>query len=107
MIEFPSTDAAASAEFFKSAFGLDHLAYGVQYADVQIGDGQTLGFQGDLTEAPSGPLTVFEVDDLEQARADIESAGGTVTCEPFLFPGGRRFHFREPGGNELAVWVRD
>lgn len=105
MIEFPSRDAVASAEFFKTAFGLEHVTYGPSYTDVQLGGGQTLGFQGDVREATSGPLTVIEVDDLDQVRADIESAGGRITTEPFDFPGGCRFHFREPGGNELAVWV--
>lgn len=105
MIEFPSRDAVASAEFFKAAFGLDHVAYGPSYTDVQLGGGQTLGFQGDVREATSAPLTVLEVDDLDQARADIEAAGGQITTEPFDFPGGRRLHFIEPGGNELAVWV--
>lgn len=58
-----------------------------------------------MREATSGPLTVIEVDDLDKARADIEAAGGEITTEPFDFPGGRRLHFREPGSNELAVWV--
>ncbi|MGJ9713478.1 VOC family protein [Actinotignum sp. GS-2025d] len=106
MIEFPSNDANASAQFFKDAFTLEHLAYGPQYTDVQLGAEQTLGFQGDAGEAPAAPLVVLEVDDLTTVRADIEAAGGTITVEPFDFPGGRRMHFQEPGGNELAVWVR-
>lgn len=105
MIEFPTGDAAASATFFQDAFGLGHVACGPHYTDVQLGGDQTLGFQADAAEAPSGPLVVLEVDDLVQARAAIEAAGGRVTVEPFGFPGGRRFHFTEPGGNELAVWT--
>jgi len=46
----------------------------------------------------------IRTDDLDKARRDIEAAGGVITVETFEFPGGRRFHFREPGGCELAVW---
>lgn len=105
MIEFPTTDAAASARFFQEALGSEHIAYGPDYRDVQLGGGQTLGFQGDPAEAPDGPLVVLEVGDLDAARVAVERAGGRVTTEPFDFPGGRRFHFLEPGGNELALWV--
>ena len=54
--------------------------------------------------APGGPLVILFADDLEATQAAIESAGGRVTQPIFAFPGGRRFHFAEPGGNELAVW---
>lgn len=50
-----------------------------------------------------GARSEIRADDLDQARAEIEAAGGSVTVEPFEFPGGRRFHFREPGGSELAA----
>lgn len=107
MVEFPSNDPAASAAFFDTAFGLESDSYGPRYEDVHLENGQTLGFQGDPSEKPASPLTVIEVNDLSAARAAIEAAGGTITVEPFSFPGGRRLHFREPGGNELAVWVRE
>ncbi|WP_324606668.1 VOC family protein [Kitasatospora azatica] len=55
--------------------------------------------------APAAPLAVIQVDDLDATRQAVIEAGGTVTVEAFDFPGGRRIHFREPGGNELAVWV--
>lgn len=106
MIEFPSNDASASAQFFEKAFDMGYLTYGSQYTDVQLGAEQTFGFQGDSSESTNAPLVVLEVDDLDTARGRIESAGGTITVEPFEFPGGRRMHFLEPGGNELAVWVR-
>lgn len=103
LVEFPSSAAGASGEFLERAFGWAPTAYGPDYVDVQ-GGGISLGFQSDAAEQPNAPLVVIRADDLDSARAAIEAAGGTVTVEPFDFPGGRRFHFREPGGSELAVW---
>jgi predicted enzyme related to lactoylglutathione lyase len=103
MVEFPSRRASASGTFFEEVFGWSQTAYGDDYVDVQ-GAGVALGFQSDASEQPSAPLVVIRADDLDHAREAIEAAGGTITAEPFDFPGGRRFHFREPGGAELAVW---
>lgn len=89
MIEFPTSNAASSAEFFQSAFGWSHLSYGPQYTDVQLGQDQTLGFQADRDDAPTAPLVVIEVDDLDAAQAAVQAAGGTITVESFDFPGGR------------------
>ncbi len=61
-------------------------------------------FQSDAAEKPSAPLVLIRAEDLDEAWVAIEAAGGAVTVEPFDFPGGRRFHFRGPGGSELAVW---
>ncbi|MBC2874606.1 MULTISPECIES: VOC family protein [Streptomyces] len=105
MVEFPSTSAHASAEFFGSVFGWTATPYGSEYTDVDCGGGVGLGFQQDRSEAPTGPLAVIRVNDLETTRGAVLEAGGTITVEAFDFPGGRRFHFREPGGNELAAWV--
>lgn len=105
MVEFPSSDAKKSGDFFQEVFGWPNLAYGPGYIDVQLGAEQTLGFQQDRHQASAAPLTIIEVDDLDDARRAIEAAGGVITREPFSFPGGKRFHFQEPGGSELAVWV--
>jgi predicted enzyme related to lactoylglutathione lyase len=102
-VEFPTGSAPASSQFFEKAFGWAATSYGPDYADVQ-GGGVALGFQADKGEQTSAPLVTIRTDDLEQARKAIEDAGGVITLEPFGFPGGRRFHFREPGGCELAVW---
>lgn len=100
----PSADAAAaSGAFFEQVFGWRSTAYGPTYVDLQ-GGGAGFGFQADPDEATGVPLAVIRSGDLDATRAAIEAAGGTVTREPFDFPGGRRFHFREPGGAELAVW---
>lgn len=107
MVEFPSSSAAASSTFFRAVFGWGGTAYGPDYQDVPVSDGVSLGFQADPSDAPTQPLVVIEVDDLEAVRAKILASGGEVTVEPFSFPGGTRMHFREPGGNELAVYVPD
>ncbi|MGW5742438.1 VOC family protein [Amycolatopsis sp. NPDC003861] len=104
--EFPSTSAEASGRFFERAFGWKATPYGPDYTDVRA-EGLTLGFQADAAEQPRAPLITIRTDDLAAAREAVAAAGGVVTKEPFAFPGGRRFHFREPGGSELAVWSRD
>ena len=105
-VEFPVTDCAASKSFFEAAFGWSLTEYGPTYASTTTGD-VDIGLDGTPGEAVAAPLAVIRVDDLEAARSDVMAAGGTVTRDIFAFPGGRRFHFREPGGNELAVWVTE
>ncbi|MCI9890154.1 VOC family protein [Micrococcales bacterium 31B] len=105
MVELPSCDAAASAEFMAKAFNLHNTMYGHHYADVHFAEDISLAFQSDPAERPAAPLAVFEVADLAAAREAIIEAGGEITVEEFAFPGGRRLQFREPGGNELGVWV--
>jgi predicted enzyme related to lactoylglutathione lyase len=105
-VEFPSSSATASGEFFTRAFGWPVTPYGPDYTDVRA-TGLTFGFQADTAERPRAPLVTIRTDDLAAARTAVEAAGGVVTTEPFTFPGGRRFHFREPGGSELAVWCRE
>lgn len=102
-VEMYSTDAAASASFMAEVFGHPNTLYGDSYYDVHVGDCFTVAFQ--TNPEPPPPLTIFQVDDLEQMRETVIAAGGVITVEPFDFPGGRRFQFREPGGNELSVWT--
>ncbi|GBR43392.1 putative lactoylglutathione lyase [Neokomagataea tanensis NBRC 106556] len=67
-------------------------------------NGETdVGLQGDMSEATTAPLPVVLVDDLEKAYADVCAAGGMITKPTFGFPGGRRFHFSDPSGMELAI----
>jgi predicted enzyme related to lactoylglutathione lyase len=73
----------------------------------RTGGGIGIGFQEDPDDQPAAPLLIVQVADLGAARERIERAGAVVTREPFTFPGGSRFHFREPGGNELAAWTPD
>lgn len=105
LVEMPAPAITRSTEFLQQVFGWEVVNYGEQYSDVFFAPGQSLAFQAGLADAEPAPLPVFEVDDLDQARREIEQAGGRVTVEPFDFPGGRRFHFAEPSGNILAVWV--
>ncbi|NLD86623.1 MAG: VOC family protein [Actinomycetales bacterium] len=104
MVEFPSTSMSATSDFLAQVCGWKPTVYGQSYTDL-TGGGIEVGVQGDADEQSPAPLMVIRVSDLDEARAEIEAAGAVVTLEPFDFPGGRRFHFREPGGNEMAMWV--
>lgn len=109
-VELPVRDTAASKSFFERAFGWSLTSFGPDYAGtIGAGAGGTadIGLNGDPADATAAPMAVVEVDDLEAALAAIEAAGGAVTRMIFAFPGGRRFHFREPSGNELAVYVNE
>ncbi|MBT2189383.1 VOC family protein [Sphingobium nicotianae] len=105
-VELPVRDSEASAIFFERAFGWELTRFGPTYAGT-MGRGADLGLQGDATEAPAAPLAGIRVKDLDAALAAVEAAGGMITQPIFAFPGGRRFHFREPGGNELSVFADD
>lgn len=102
-IEFPALDAARSKEFYATVFGWKFEDYGPDYTSFH--DGRLAGgFTADLAERPAKPLVVIYAADLEGAQQAVERGGGTITRAIFAFPGGRRFHFRDPEGNELAVW---
>jgi predicted enzyme related to lactoylglutathione lyase len=103
-IELPARDVAAAKAFYATVFEWELVDFGPTYACTLTGD-VDLGLQGDAAEATSAPLAVIAVDDLEVALAAVKSAGGTITKEIFAFPGGRRFQFRDPSGNELAALV--
>jgi len=105
-LELPVRDVDASVAFFSAAFGWDLTRFGPTYAGT-MGEGTDLGLQGHAAEATAAPLAGVEVSDLEAALAAVVAAGGTVTKPIFTFPGGRRFHFTEPSGNELAVFVTE
>jgi len=105
-VELPAEDFAGSKTFFETAFGWSLTSFGPDYA-ATIGQGTDLGLNGDLPEAVKAPLAVIEVDDLETALASVIAAGGEVVRPIFAFPGGRRFHFREPSGSELAVYINE
>lgn len=88
--------------FYASAFGWTFTDYGPSYAAFEEGlDG---GFDGGAG-AVAKPLPVLFSDNLEASLNAVTEAGGTIVRPIFAFPGGRRFHFRDPAGNELAVWA--
>ena len=105
-VELPAGNIAASRTFFQAAFGWSLTAFGPDYA-ATVGQACDLGLHGDLADAALAPLAVIEVDDLEGALTAVEAAGGTIVRPIFAFPGGRRFHFREPSGNEMAVYINE
>jgi len=105
-LELPASDLDAVREFFESVFGWKFTLYGADYMDSD-GGGMMVGFYRDsqaaLTENGSVLVTFFS-DDLESTQKKIEDGGGTVIKQTFSFPGGRRFQFTDPSGNEWAVW---
>ena len=100
-IELPGGDLAASKAFYSQAFGWKFIDYGPGYAAFDEGIDGGLDAQDDGVKTP---LPILYAHDLEGMLAKVETAGGTIVKPIFAFPGGRRFHFRDPAGNELAVW---
>ena len=105
-VELPVADIEAAAGFYEAAFGWSLTRFGPSYAATVSGD-TDIGLQGDRSEATASPLAVIEVPDLEAAQAAVERAGGRIVRAIFAFPGGRRFHFLDPSGNELAAVAPD
>lgn len=103
-IEFAVADIARSKAFYGTAFGWRFTDYGPDYCEFT--DGRMKGgFDGRGTVTPGGPLVVLYGTDLAEAMGRIEAAGGRIVKPVFDFPGGRRFHFTDPDGYELAVWT--
>jgi len=105
-VEYPSSDIAATKRFFETVFGWSFQDYGPEYAAFE-GEGLDGGFYQASLESSSekgAALVVFYSEDLEATEMKVRNGGGKVVKETFSFPGGRRFHFQEPSGNEFAVW---
>ena len=105
-VEFPAKDLAATKAFFAKVFGWTFEDYGPDYtafSNQGINGGFYKSELSALTESGSA-LIVFYSKDLEQTKDKVEGAGGRIVKPIFSFPGGRRFQFIEPGGNEFAVW---
>lgn len=101
-VEMPGGDLGALKRFYGDAFGWRFTDYGPDYAAFDEGlDG---GFDGDAASELRKPLVVLYAHDLEAMVAKVEAKGGNIVRPIFSFPGGRRFHFTDPSGNELAVW---
>jgi predicted enzyme related to lactoylglutathione lyase len=103
-VEFRANDLPAIKQFYRQVFGWEFEDYGPEYTsfkDGRIAGGFSLG-----PVAPgAGPLIVIYVDDLPSTEKQIREAGGKITKNIFSFPGGSRFHFADPDGNELAAWT--
>lgn len=105
-VEFSAQDLAATKAFFEQAFSWQFTDYGPQYTAFS-GAGLDGGFyyndKASVAEQ-GGALLVFYSETLEQTQTKVEQSGGVINKAIFAFPGGRRFHFIEPSGNEFAVW---
>jgi len=105
-VEFPAKDIAATKVFFAQVFGWSFVDYGPDYTAFSD-EGLDGGFyKSELTcsTAKGSALIVFYSCHLEKTQAKIDAAGGSIIKPTFSFPGGRRFHFVDPSGNEYAVW---
>ncbi|PAQ10199.1 VOC family protein [Mesorhizobium temperatum] len=103
-LEMPATGGTLDRlkAFYSAAFSWSFTDYGPTYSAFSEGlDG---GFHADAGEAPAKPLSVLYSEHLEETLGAVENAGGTIVKPIFSFPGGRRFHFMDPAGNEMAVW---
>jgi uncharacterized protein len=102
-IEFPAADIAATKAFYEGVFGWKFTDYGPDYTSFE--DGRLAGgFARSDAVKRGGPLVVLYAADLAGMETKVKAAGGAIVKEIFSFPGGRRFHFTDASGNELAVW---
>ena len=104
-IEFSVTDIEVAKRFYGEAFGWDFTDYAPVYIGIRRGDGEAGGMMLVDEVKTGGPLVILYSQDLDASLAGVRAAGGRIVKEPFEFPGGRRFHFLDPSGNELAVWA--
>lgn len=105
-VEFPSRNLPETKAFFEKAFGWSFTDYGPEYtafSDRGLDGGFFKADRRSSTENGAA-LLVFYSSDLEETLEKIAEAGGEIVKPIFAFPGGRRFHFTEPCGNEFAVW---
>jgi predicted enzyme related to lactoylglutathione lyase len=103
-IEFPVTDLARAKEFYAQAFGWEFTDYGPGYCGIKSESGEMGGLSEVESVRTGGVLCVLWSDDLERSEASLLDAGGVIVKAIFSFPGGRRFEFTDPFGNQLAVW---
>lgn len=108
-IEYPAYDLTLTKTFFEGVFGWQFTDFGPDYSAFDQQGLEGGFYRSELTSSTENgaALAVFYSHDLEVTMAKIQAHGGTVVKPIFSFPGGRRFHFREPSGNEFAVWSED
>lgn len=105
-LELPARDLDAVQSFYEQAFAWVFTDYGPDYRAFTDGklDGGFYRAETYSSTDNGAALIVLYAAELESARARICTAGGRIVKDIFTFPGGRRFHFSDPNGNELAVW---
>ena len=102
-IEFPATDIGATKAFYEQVFGWKFIDYGPDYTSFE--DGRLSGgFRKEDKVGTGGVLVVIYAVDLASMEAKVRGAGGAIVTPLHSFPGGRRFHFTDPSGNEVAIW---
>ncbi|SDS15757.1 hypothetical protein SAMN04515667_1539 [Formosa sp. Hel1_31_208] len=102
-IEFKAHDLEAIKQFYTKAFGWKFTAYGPDYCAFEY-SGIAGGFEKTTQPIVNGVLVVLYHNNLNTIKQTIIKAGGSISVDIFSFPGGQRFHFLDPSGNELAVW---
>ncbi|MEK6398680.1 MAG: VOC family protein [Terriglobus sp.] len=105
-LELPATYVAALKSFYGDVFGWTHQDWGPDYATVH-GSGLEVGYNGSDEGRSKAPLAMIQTDEIEAVQEQVKAVGGTITQPIFQYPGGRRFHFTDPAGNELAVMQPD
>lgn len=105
-VEFPAKDLQGTKTFFQSVFGWSFTDYGPEYTAFENQGLDGGFFQSDLASSTKNgaALIIFYSNQLEATLAKVEQVGGVILKPIYSFPGGRRFHFAEPSGNEFAVW---
>jgi predicted enzyme related to lactoylglutathione lyase len=103
-VEIAAPELATARDFYASAFGWQFNDYGPEYAGIKGPDPDGPEAGGLAANGPASPLVILYSDDLDGSVQAVTAAGGEIVNGPYEFPGGRRFHFTDPCGNELAVW---
>ncbi len=102
----PTTDVPATERFYGSLFDWKFQGWGESYTAFSEA-GLDGGFNADPEHKTKAPLAIIQTDAIEALEAKVQTVGGRITRSTFPFPGGRRFHFTDPSGNELAVMQLD
>ena len=105
-VELPAAATGPAKSFYTEVFGFAMTDFGPTYSCTMTGD-VDLGLQADAKEVSRAPLPVIQVQSLDDTEALLLRSGGVITRPTFSFPGGKRFHFRDPAGNELAAMQPD
>jgi predicted enzyme related to lactoylglutathione lyase len=103
-VEITATDVAEAKRFYGAAFGWSFNDYGPEYAGIKGPGREVGGLCKGSSVANGGPLVILYSRELDDTEKRVADAGGRIVKAAYAFPGGRRFHFADPSGNELAVW---